>query len=233
VLEHRLDAHQPPVKPAAVDSDAVVLGGLREPSGRYRATSPGARSRRESYRGASLNASPLPEVELWTDGSGTTRQQPGGWAFVLRYIEPGTGEVHEREGHGRAHYATNNTMEMTALLEGLRSLPWPCRVKLHADSELVGLAFDNRKEGTWTEGRLAGWKKRGWRRTQGRLRNEGLWREIDTAAQGHVIEFVHVRGHTGIALNERCDVLAGEQRKLAMEEVASGNAPARPLDRPT
>ena len=179
-----------------------------------------------------MNAPPLPEVELWTDGSGTTKEQPGGWAFVLRYIEPGTGEVHECEGYGRAHYATNNTMEMTALLEGLRSLPWPCRVKLHADSELVGLAFDNRKGGTLTEGRLTGWKKRGWRRTQGRLKNEGLWREIDKAAQGHVIEFVHVRGHTGIALNERCDVLAGEQRKLAKEELASGNATARSADTP-
>src|SRR4051794_24334485 len=121
-------------------------------------------------------------------------------------------------------------MEMTALLEGLRALPRPCRVKLHADSELVGLAFDNRMGGMLTEGRLTGWKRRGWRRTQGRLRNEALWREIDKAARGHVIEFVHVRGHTGIALNERCDVLAGEQRKLAKEELASGNATARSAD---
>jgi ribonuclease HI len=47
-------------------------------------------------------------VDLWTDGSGTTADKPGGWAFVLHSIHPATGDIFESEGSGWEPYGSNN-----------------------------------------------------------------------------------------------------------------------------
>jgi ribonuclease HI len=56
------------------------------------------------------------EVELWTDGSSTGAVGDGGWAYVLRCGEK------VKEGSGYVADTTNNRMEMTGLLMGLRAL---------------------------------------------------------------------------------------------------------------
>ncbi|MEJ7787214.1 MAG: ribonuclease H [Solirubrobacteraceae bacterium] len=147
-----------------------------------------------------------PEVELWTDGSGTVMGQPGGWACVLR--QKRDGEWVEREISGAAESTTNNRMELTALMEGLRALRRPCNVVVYTDSEYVANPF--------IKGWLPIWKARNW----SKVKNSDLWKEILRRSVTHRLELSWVKGHSGVDLNERCDKLAGQERANLMEIMA-------------
>lgn len=141
----------------------------------------------------------LREVELYTDGACSGNPGPGGWAYILR--DRLTRQ--EREGSGGMSETTNNQMEIQAVIEGLKALKRPCTVALYSDSSYVlnGLK-------TW----MAGWKKNGWRRREGKsfgpLKNAEQWKELDRLVVPHRISYHHVRGHSGHPENERCDELA-------------------------
>ena len=61
---------------------------------------------------------------------------------------------HEKELCGGEAETTNNRMELTAVIEGLKALKRPCRVVICTDSQYV-------KNGM--EGWIHGWKKNGWK----------------------------------------------------------------------
>jgi ribonuclease HI len=42
------------------------------------------------------------------------------------------------------------------------------------------------------------------------VKNDDLWRELDTLAQQHQIEWLWVKGHAGDLGNERADQLANQ-----------------------
>jgi ribonuclease HI len=140
-----------------------------------------------------------PEVELWTDGACSGNPGPGGWAALLR-----TGE-HERVLSGGEPATTNNRMELTSVVEGLRALKRPCRVRVHLDSSYVKNAFTN--------GWLARWQRNGWTTSDKQpVKNRELWQELAAEASRHAIEWVKVAGHAGVELNERVDGLACAER---------------------
>ena len=95
---------------------------------------------------------------------------------------------------------TNNRMEMTAVIEALRSLTRSVPLRVHTDSQYVQKGMTE-----W----IHGWKRRGWK-TAGKepVKNEDLWRELDKLAAGHAVEWLWVRGHAGHPENERADELA-------------------------
>ncbi len=137
---------------------------------------------------------------MYTDGACSGNPGPGGWACVLIYGE------HEKELSGGAAETTNNRMEMTAALEGLKILKRPCKVEFYTDSNYL-------KDGVtqW----LAGWKKRGWKTAAKQpVKNQDIWEQLDQVIQTHQIEWHWVKGHAGDEYNERCDELARE----ALEE---------------
>lgn len=145
----------------------------------------------------------LSVVDLWTDGSGTTLGHPGGWAYVLETAHPRTGELVRKEDCGGAHDTTNNRMEMTACLMGLRALKWPSLVVVHTDSEYLMRPF--------TEGWLEKWVRANFKKKQ----NPDLWMLLREQVSRHLVVWEWVKGHSKIELNERCDLLAGgERRKL-------------------
>ncbi len=138
-------------------------------------------------------------IAIFTDGACSGNPGPGGWGTIV--VTP-DGRV--RELGARAEATTNNRMEMTAVLQGLRAvadLPEP--VFLHTDSTYVigGIT-------SW----IKGWKRRGWTTAAGEpVKNEDLWRELDAAvaARGKGgVEWRWVRGHDGHDANERCDAIA-------------------------
>src|SRR6202020_3021497 len=88
------------------------------------------------------------EVEWWTDGACSGNPGPGGWAALLRVAE------RERVVSGGEPLTTNNRMELRSVVEGLRALSRPCRVRLHLDSSYVKNAFTN--------GWLVRWQRNGW-----------------------------------------------------------------------
>ena len=102
---------------------------------------------------------------------------------------------------GNESPSTNNRMEMTGLLEGLRALKGPTRVNAHVDSTYLMKAFTDR----W----LDGWQRRGWLNSQKKpVANRDLWEELLVAAKPHRLEFTYVPGHAGVTLNELVDQLA-------------------------
>ncbi|TWU08013.1 ribonuclease HI [Stieleria varia] len=141
----------------------------------------------------------MKKVQLFTDGACSGNPGPGGWAFILRCCK--TDKELERSS-GQAE-ATNNQMELRAVIEGLKALSEPCEVTLYADSTYVLQGMKS-----W----MAGWKSRGWKRKEGSrlvpVKNVELWQELDRLMQTHKIHFEHVKGHAGHLENERCDELA-------------------------
>lgn len=135
-------------------------------------------------------------VEIYTDGGCRPNPGKGGWAAILRYGD------REREISGGEANTTNNRMELTAAVRALEALKRPCRVVIHTDSEYLQKGIT-----TW----LHNWKRNGWKRKEGSLKNKDLWQRLDRMAQQHEIEWRWLRGHAGHALNERCDELATEE----------------------
>ena len=144
------------------------------------------------------------EVVLFTDGACSGNPGPGGWAYILRHPDSGR----ETCDSGADRDTTNNRMELTAVVEGLRQLKRSTVVELVTDSVYVGTGLAE-----W----LPKWKAQGWRRKEkGRfvpVKNEDLWRELDRLAAAHTIRFTHVAGHSGHPENERCDQLAVDAYK--------------------
>lgn len=133
-------------------------------------------------------------VDIYTDGACSGNPGPGGWGAILRH------NAHEKELFGYDPATTNNRMEMTAVIEALRSLKRPTPVRVHTDSQYVQKGMTE-----W----IHGWKRRGWK-TAGKdpVKNEDLWRALDTLSAAHRVEWLWVKGHAGHPENERADELA-------------------------
>ena len=105
-------------------------------------------------------------------------------------------------------------MELQAAIEALNALQESCEVEFYTDSVYVKNGVSK-----W----LANWKRNGWRtKAKTAVKNEDLWRAVDSAVAKHRIEWHWLKGHAGHAGNERCDVLAVEEiskiRKLFKPE---------------
>ena len=140
----------------------------------------------------------MKKVCIYTDGACSGNPGPGGWAAILRY------NGHERELSGGEPATTNNRMELIAAISALEALKEPCEVELWTDSQYLARAVN--------EGWLAGWKRRGWRRKEGELKNPELWQALDALLARHKVSFNWLKGHDGHEYNERCDALAVTQR---------------------
>ena len=140
----------------------------------------------------------MKQIELFTDGACSGNPGPGGWGAILRY------NGHEKELSGGAAETTNNRMELTAVIEGLRALKEPCAVTVYSDSKYFCDVV--------SKGWVYGWKKRGWKKSDGKpALNPDLWEALLQEMARHKVEIVWVRGHNGHPENERCDRLAVAQ----------------------
>jgi ribonuclease HI len=166
--------------------------------------SPATRPRRRRPRVAETPVEQRPgEALVWTDGACSGNPGPGGWAAIV--VGPDGAEPVELSGGER--HTTNNRMEYTAAIEGLRALPAGSDVCIVTDSRLM---LDSMTK--W----IAGWKRKGWRTAGGDpVKNQDLVRALDAEIARHArVRWHWVRGHeTGAehahkALNDRADRLA-------------------------
>ena len=147
-------------------------------------------------------------VEIYTDGACKGNPGVGGWGAVLRF--GGT----EKELFGGVPATTNNRMEMTAVIEALRTLTRPCEAVVFTDSSYVQKGISE-----W----IHGWKRNGWRTADKKpVKNADLWQTLDQLAAGHKIEWRWIRGHSGHAENERADVLANRGVDLVFAKSIRG-----------
>ncbi len=134
-------------------------------------------------------------VYIYTDGACSGNPGAGGWGAVLKY---GTAC---KELSGAEEMTTNNKMELTAVIMGLRALKEPCEVILTTDSRYV---VDGIEKG-WARS----WQRNGWIKSDKKpALNRELWEELLLLLDKHRVKFVWVKGHAGHPENERCDELA-------------------------
>lgn len=149
----------------------------------------------------------MKKVTIYTDGSSKGNPGPGGYGVVLMYNQ------HRKELSNGFKCTTNNRMELTAVIEGLKALKFPCKVELFSDSKYVIDAFNQGWLKTWE---AKGWKKKG----NKEVMNIDLWKKALMHSEIHEIEFIWVKGHSANIENERCDLLAvaaAEQEPLASD----------------
>jgi ribonuclease HI len=116
---------------------------------------------------------------VYADGSCLGNPGPGGWAAVI--VKP-SGVA--RTIYGGDPATTNNRMELTGAIEGLRMIPTGTRVILRSDSQYVVKTINLK-----------------WKRKQ----NVDLWEKLDAEIAPRQVKFEWVEGHAGDPLNEEAD----------------------------
>ena len=141
----------------------------------------------------------MTKLFAYTDGACSGNPGPGGWGAIL-IARDGDTEMKKRELNGGAKLTTNNQMELMAAIASLEALERPSALTVVTDSVYV-------KDGItkW----IFGWKKKGWKTAANKpVKNEELWKRLDTATQRHDVTWEWVKGHAGHPENERADELA-------------------------
>ena len=139
------------------------------------------------------------EYLVYADGSCIGNPGPGGWGVVIRNPD---GVVTELNGHSDS--TTNNRMELTAAIEGLRATEPGAHVLLRSDSRYVVNSMTLHYK---------------------RNKNHDLWKLLDAETAARRVRFEWVRGHGVDPTNNRADELAymGADGRL----IAEGASPKR------
>jgi ribonuclease HI len=140
----------------------------------------------------------MTNLYAYTDGACSGNPGPGGWGTLL-IARDGDQVVKERTLKGGAADTTNNRMEMMAAISALETLDRATALTIVTDSSYV-------KDGItkW----IHSWKKNGWKKKGGEIKNIDLWKRLDEAASRHDVKWEWVKGHAGHPENERADELA-------------------------
>ena len=144
------------------------------------------------------------DIILYTDGACSGNPGPGGWGAILMYKDI------KKEISGGTKQTTNNIMEITAVIEGLKALNKPCNVKVYSDSAYVVNTFE--------KGWIYGWIKNNWKTSnKEQVKNKELWQELYNLTKIHNVKFIKVKGHSGNEFNNRCDELARNEISKAKD----------------
>lgn len=137
----------------------------------------------------------MEKVIIYTDGACSGNPGPGGWGAILMYKDT------KKEISGGKKDTTNNVMELTAALEGLKMLKFPCEVDLYSDSAYLVNGF--------SQGWIYNWQKNNWQTSDKKpVKNKEIWQEIYNLTKIHKVKFIKVKGHADNEFNNRCDELA-------------------------
>lgn len=132
------------------------------------------------------------KVTIYTDGACSGNPGPGGWCAILKCCDK------EKMISGGSADTTNNKMELTAVIQGLKALKRKCNVTIVSDSKYVCDAV--------IKGWVYSWKKKGWKKSDGKpALNSDLWEELLNLLAYHDVTFNWIKGHAGHSENERCD----------------------------
>ena len=137
----------------------------------------------------------MEKITIYTDGACSGNPGPGGWGCILMH------NGNKKELSGGSKDTTNNIMEITATIEALKALKFPCEVDLYSDSAYVVNCFN--------QGWIYNWLKKGWKTAGGEpVKNKELWEELYSLTKTHKVTFHKVKGHADNEFNNRCDELA-------------------------
>ncbi len=148
------------------------------------------------------------QITIYTDGACDihAENRPGGWAAILRAADERGNVLEKTVISGGQEMTTNNQMELTAVIAGLKQLQRPSDITIVTDSQYV---IDIAKG------------------TKRAAKNRALWREYFEVAKIHDVTWKYIAGHSGNAYNEHCDKLAvAERRKYALYRSKKRTRPA-------
>jgi ribonuclease HI len=141
-------------------------------------------------------------ITVYTDGASRGNPGRGGWGASIISSE---GKVFELGGHEPE--TTNNRMEMSAVrgaLSFIEERKLMGDMVIYTDSAYVlnGITM-------W----MYGWEKNDWKTKTGEpVLNQDIWKELLVLMfrmkKTHGVDFVKVKGHSGIIGNERVDTIA-------------------------
>ena len=142
-----------------------------------------------------------PMTGVFTDGSSQGNPGPGGWGAVLVVDDQLVVEDYGSDSH-----TTNNRMELSAMIAGLKMVPPDQEVSVYTDSQLVVNILTK-----WA----AGWKARGWtKKSTGPIANLELVQEaFQHAQQRPKVKIEWIKAHSGNRWNEYADALATAYRR--------------------
>lgn len=147
-----------------------------------------------------------PHVEIFSDGACSGNPGVGGYGVILR-SKSKTSEL-----SGCEEKTTNNRMELMAVITGLEALKRSCSVLIITDSEYVMKGITQ-----WMES----WLRNKWKNSQKKeVMNRDLWERLLAALNPHEVQWQWIKGHSGHAENERCDLLARQAIKQCKKEMA-------------
>jgi len=143
-------------------------------------------------------------IEVYTDGSATTKDQPGGWGYVIVV----DGQKYS-EGSGHIEKGTNNDAELEAAIQGLEKIR-QCFVDKVPDYSssteplalIVTLVSDSQIVLGWASGAYAF-------RQENKIEK---YKQLQILVKTWNVQTRWVEGHTGDEHNERCDKLANAAR---------------------
>ncbi len=140
------------------------------------------------------------KIIAYTDGASLGNPGPGGWAVVLIFGDK------RKELSGGFRLTTNNRMELYAAIQAMKAVKnRSYGLEVRSDSKYICDAV--------AKGWLNNWKKAGWKRKKTPIPNADLWKKFDSELSKLKVDFVWLKGHSGIEENERCDRLAKEEAK--------------------
>ena len=135
-------------------------------------------------------------IKIFADGACSGNPGKGGYAAIIKYGDK------VKKITGCSHHTTNNRMELTAIIEALRTIKSPCHIHIFTDSNYVVRGMNE-----W----VFKWKKNGWKNSSKKpVANRELWEELLRLSSNHNITWNWIRGHDGNPENELCDRLAKE-----------------------
>lgn len=138
----------------------------------------------------------MKEVFIYADGACRGNPGPGGYGVVLRYND------RVKEIKAAEKDTTNNKMELTAAIAGLKTLKEPCDVTVVSDSNYLIQGMTK-----W----INQWLKKGWKTADKMpVKNRELWEELIGLSKRHTIKWKWIKGHNGHPENEWADRLANE-----------------------
>jgi ribonuclease HI len=165
----------------------------------------------ETQNSKPLKMPPTRQIKcFYTDGACTGNPGPGGWGTIVYFTD---GSVYEMGG--AEAQSTNNRMELQAAIQALKVL------KASGQTEVVVLYTDSEYVKNGITKWVKGWKKKAWKTVQGKaVLNQDLWETLDEL-NSPLVDWQHVRGHSGNDGNDRCDTIArafANGRPLALEQ---------------
>lgn len=142
-------------------------------------------------------------IIIYTDGSALGNPGPGGWGYLIWNKTEKTINT----GGGYQDHATNNQMELSALLDVFKyinKLKTGGDIVIHLDSDYVRNGIT-----TW----IHNWKKNGWKTANKKqVLNKEIWIDIDKyfekIKENHKIKLMRVDGHSGNVGNDIVDEIA-------------------------